>query len=308
MNKKLLPLFGSLLLCTACEITVTETEPSNPSGDPLPQESILDRLPTDYFIKDVMAYTWKSGADQATVYSSTCKEDNYNLVWKADNKQEYVVTFFDYPSRDSLEIMINSASFGMYYAPDSKVSFPAGLLYQADQINKSSINGFVIGYDTYANVGFINTECLVDDLDLADEILDFLKIDGRDRVTYGCNSVNAAGVEIKLLSNKPTTVTYSVSYEGNKCDLTETLRFAFYEEDCKAAYEDFLIDAEADPSLTFNMNDYSYSLETESLRCLDDLMDDFFMNAPLLKGKNVQKRTGKELGKFLAGMSKKIRQ
>ena len=305
MKKKLLPLFGSLLLCTACEITVTETE----SSEPPPQESIVDRLPTDYFIKDVMAYTWRSGADQATVYSSTCKEENYELVWKADNKQEYVVSFFEFSSRpDSLSVMINAASFGMYYAPDSKDPFPAGRLYQADQINKPSINGFVIGYDTYANVGFINTDCLVDDLDLADEIMDFLKIDGNDRVTYGCNSVNAAGVEIKLLSNKPTTVTYSVSYEGNKCDLTETLRFAFYEDDCKAAYEDFLDDAEADPTLRFDMDDYSYSLETESLRCIDNLLDDFYMNAPLFKGKKVQKRSAKEFGKLLAGMSKKIRQ
>ena len=308
MKKKLLPLFGSLLLCTACEITVTEVEPSNPSSDPVPQESILSKLPTDYYIKDVMAYTWKSGADQATVYSSTCKEVDYELVWKADNKQEYVVTFFDYSSRDSIEMMIGAASFGMYYDADLSNPYPAGRLYQADQINAKSINGFVIGYDTYTNVGFINTACPVEDLDFADEIMDFLKINGGDRVTYNCNSVNAAGVDIKLVSNKPTSVSYSISYEGNKCDLTETLRFAFYEEDCKAAYEDFLIDAEADPSLTFNMNDYSYSLETESLRCLDDLMDDFFMNAPLLKGKNVQKRTGKELGKFLAGMSKKIRQ
>lgn len=307
MNKKLLPLFGSLLLCAACEITVTETEPSNPSGDPLPQESILDRLPTDYFIKDVMAYTWASGAGQATVYSSTCKEVDYKLVWKADNQKEYVVTFFDYPSRDSVEMMIGAASFGMYYDADLTNPYPAGRLYQADQINKNSINGFVIGYDTYTNVGFINTACPVEDLDIADEILDFLKINGGDRVTYDCNTVNAAGVEIKLVSNKPTTVSYSVSYEGNKCDLTETLRFAYYEEDCNAAYEDFKDDAEADPTLTFNMDDYSYSLETESLRCLDNLLDDFFMDAPLFKGKNVQKRTGKEFGKFLAGMSKKIR-
>lgn len=305
MKKKLFPLLGILLLCAGCEITVTDNTEysSEPSDTPVS----LGQLPKDYYIKDLMAYTWSDGAGQATVYSSTCKEDNYKLVWKADNQKEYVVTFFDYPSRDSLEMMIGAASFGMYYDPDMSNPYPAGRIYQADQINKDAISGFVIGYDTYASVGFINTSCPVEDLDFADEIMDFLKINGNDQVIYNCNTVTAAGVDIKLVSNKPTSVSYSISYAGNKCDLTETLRFAFYEDDCQAAYDDFLIDAEADPSLRFDMNDYSYSLETESLRCLDNLLDDFYMDAPLFKGKKVEKRTGKEFAKFLNKMSKKIR-
>lgn len=308
MKKSIISLFGCMLLCTACEITVTDTTEPDPVDPPKPQpRSVLADLPTDYYIKDILAYSWRAGADQATVYSSTCREVDYKLVWKADNKQEYVVTFYDYPSRDSVEMMIGNASFGMYYDADLSNPYPAGRFYQADQIRENSINGFIIGYDTYTNVGFINTPCPVEDLDFADEIMDFLKINSNDRVTYNCNTVNAAGVDIKLVSNEPTSVSYSISYEGNRCDLTETLRFAYYEDDCNAAYEDFLIDAEADPSLKFDMNDYSYKLETESIRCLDNLLDDFFMDAPLFKGKNVQKRTGKEFGKFLAQMSKKIR-
>ncbi len=309
MKNKIISLFGSMLLCTACEVTVTDTssEIDEPIDPPKPVKPVSLDLPTDYYIKDVMAYTWENGADQATVYSSTCKEVDYRLVWKADNQKEYVVTFYDYPSRDSIEMMIGTASFGMYYDADMSNPYPAGRLYQADQIHEDAINGFIIGYDSYTNVGFINTPCVVEDLDFADEIMDFLKINDNDRVTYNCNTVTAAGVDIKLVSNKPTSVSYTISFEDNRCDLTEALRFAYYEDDCKAAYEDFKIDAEADPTLKFDMNDYSYGLSTESIACLDDLLDDFFMDASLFKGKNVQKRTGKEFAKFLAKMSKKIR-
>ena len=315
MKKKLLTLGFGLLFCTACEVTVTDTTDNGDIGNVNePQETFkagdiqkTRNLPTEYYIKDVMAYTWSNGAEQATIYSSTCKEEDYKLVWKPDNKQEYVVTFFEYPSRDSIEIMIGAASFGMFYDPDLANPYPTGLLYQADQVDKASINGFVIGTDTYANVGFINTDCLVDDLDFADEILNFLEINERDRVVYSCNSVNAAGVEIKLTSNKPTSVSYNLSYEGIKCDVTEKLRFAYYEDDCQAAYDDFLIDAEKDPTLKFDMTDYSYALSTSDIECIDDLMDEFYMNAPLLKSQNVKKKTGKDFAKLLASMSKKIR-
>ena len=312
MKKKLLTLGFGLLLCTACEVTVTDNIDTGDVNGPKETFKVGDvqktrNLPTEYYIKDVMAYSWSNGAEQATIYSSTCKEDNYKLVWKPDNKQEYTVTFFDYYERDSVEIMIGAASFGMFYDADPDLPYPAGLLYQADQANKASINGFVIGENTYANVGFINTDCLVDDLDFADEILNFLEINDRDRVVYSCNSVNAAGVEIKLVSNKPTSVSYNLSYEGIKCDVTEKLRFAYYEDDCNAAYEDFLIDAEKDPTLKFDMNDYSYALSTSDLECIDDLMDEFYMNAPLFKGQNAKKKSSKDFAKLLASMSKKIR-
>ena len=77
-------------------------------------------------------------------------------------------------------------------------------------------------------------------------------------------------------------------------------------EDCEAAYDDFLIDVEADPTLKFNMTDYSYGLSTESISCLDDLLDEFFMDAPLYKTQK-QKPTGRDFAKALAKMSQKIR-
>ncbi len=157
-------------------------------------------------------------------------------------------------------------------------------------------------------LGFINTDCLVDDLDFADEILNFLEINERDRVVYSCNSVNAAGVNITLVSNKPTSVSYNLSYEGIKCDVTEKLRFAYYEDDCKAAYDDFTIDVEKDPALTFKMEDYSYALSTSDIACIDELMDEFYMNAPLYKTQGAKKKkTGRDMAKLLASMSKKIR-
>ena len=264
-------------------------------------------LPTEYYIKDVMAYTWNKSTDQAKVYSSVCEEQNYKLVWKPDYNYEYTLTFYDYYERDSVYMYVNSLGFEMFYDADPDLPYPAGLLYQADQSREASINGFVVGTDTYANVGFINTECLVDDLDFADEILNFLQINERDRVSYRCNSVNAAGVEIKLVSNKPTSVSYNLSYGGIKCDVTEKLRFAYYEDDCKAAYDDFTIDAEKDPALKFDMTDYSYALSTSDLECIDDLMDEFYMNAPLYKTQGARKKTGRDMAKLLASMSKKIR-
>ena len=125
-------------------------------------------------------------------------------------------------------------------------------------------------------------------------------------MTYDCNSVNAAGINIRLVSNRPAEVSYAVSYNGYRCDVTETLRFAYYREDCEAAYADFLIDVEADPQLKFNMTDYSYGLSTESISCLDDLLDEFFMDAPLYKTQK-QKPTGRDFAKALAKMSQKIR-
>ena len=315
MKKKLLTLGLGLLFCTACDVTVTDTTDNGDTGtvnEPKETFKVGDvqktrNLPTEYYIKDVMAYTWNSASEQAKVYSSVCEEQNLKLVWKPDYEFKYTLTFYDYYERDSIYMYVNSLGVEMFYDADMDLPYPAGLLYQADQVDKASINGFVIGTDTYANVGFINTDCLVDDLDFADEILNFLEINERDRVTYSCNSVNAAGVEIKLTSNKPTSVSYNLSYEGIKCDVTEKLRFAYYEDDCKAAYDDFTIDVEKDPTLKFDMTDYSYALSTSDIECIDDLMDEFYMNAPLLKSQNVKKKTGKDFAKLLASMSKKIR-
>ena len=315
MKKKLLTLGLGLLFCTACDVTVTDTTDNGDTGtvnEPKETFKVGDvqktrNLPTEYYIKDVMAYTWNSASEQAKVYSSVCEEQNLKLVWKPDYEFKYTLTFYDYYERDSIYMYVNSLGVEMFYDADMDLPYPAGLLYQADQADKYSINGFVVGENTYTNVGFINTDCLVDDLDFADEILNFLEINERDRVTYSCNSVNAAGVEIKLTSNKPTSVSYNLSYEGIKCDVTEKLRFAYYEDDCKAAYDDFTIDVEKDPTLKFDMTDYSYALSTSDIECIDDLMDEFYMNAPLLKSQNVKKKTGKDFAKLLASMSKKIR-
>lgn len=323
MKTKLISLFGCMLLCAACDVTVTDSTDDTSNGgtiseDPVtppPEEDVFHvgdvqktrNLPTDYYIKDLMAYTWNDAAQRATVYSSTCKEVDMKLFWKADNKEEYDVTFREFYTRDSIYMSIRSKSYAMYYDANLDLPYPAGLLYQADKVKEYSIDGVVIGDGTYSNVGFINTDCPVEDLDFADEIMNFLKINENDRISYKCNTVTAAGVDIKLVSNKPTSVSYQVAFGDNRCDLTETLRFAYNEEDCNAAYEDFLIDVEDDPTLKFDMNDYSYSLNTESLACIDNLLDDFYMNAPLFKGKQVEKKTSKDFAKLLAQMSKKIR-
>lgn len=314
MKNKLLILGISLLMFSACEVTVTDTTSDNGGANRVESDFHVGdvqktrHLPTEYYIKDVMAYTWNSSSEQAKVYSSVCEEQNLKLVWKPDYEFKYTLTFYDYYERDSVYMYVNSLGIEMFYDADPDLPYPAGLLYQADQADKYSINGFVVGENTYTNVGFINTDCLVDDLDFADEILNFLEINERDRVVYSCNSVNAAGVNITLVSNKPTSVSYNLSYEGIKCDVTEKLRFAYYEDDCKAAYDDFTIDVEKDPALTFKMEDYSYALSTSDIACIDELMDEFYMNAPLYKTQGAKKKkTGRDMAKLLASMSKKIR-
>ena len=317
MKTRVLPLLGIMLFFAACEVTVTDTESTSGNGGRIGEKEestyrigdvqATRHLPTDYYIKDLYAFSYDDRRNSATTYTSSCKEVNNELEWKPDNAYDEQLTFDYYPERDSIHVVVNgSIRVGLFYDADLAQPFPAGLLYQADQVNEYSINGFVIGADTYAHVGFINTSCPVEDLDFADEILDFLKINENDRVTYDCNSVDAAGVKIQLVSNRPTEVSYAVSYNGYRCDVTETLRFAYYREDCEAAYADFLIDVEADPQLKFNMTDYSYGLSTESISCLDDLLDEFFMDAPLYKTQK-QKPTGRDFAKALAKMSQKIR-
>ena len=317
MNLKLIPLTASLMLFAACEVTVTDTESTGGNGGTIGEKEeptyrigevqAARHLPTDYYIKDLYAFAYDDRRNSATTYTSSCKEVNNALEWKPDNAYDEQITFDYYPERDSIYAVVNGAiRVGLFYDADLSLPFPAGLLYQADQVNEYSVNGFVIGDGVYAHVGFINTSCPVEDLDFADEILDFLKINENDRVTYDCNSVDAAGVKIQLVSNKPTEVSYAISYGSNRCDVTETLRYAYNREDCEAAYDDFLIDVEADPTLRFKMTDYSYGLSTESISCIDNLLDDFFMDAPLWKG-DKSKKTGKEFAKFLTKLSKKIR-
>ncbi len=317
MDFKLIPLAASLMFFAACEVTVTDTESTGGDGGRIgereePAYRIGDvqasrHLPTDYYIKDIYAFAFDDKRNSATTYTSSCKEVDYALEWKPDNAYADQLTFDYYPERDSIHVVVNgNARVGLFYDADLALPFPAGLLYQADQVNDYSINGFVIGDGVYSHVGFINTSCPVEDLDFADEILDFLKINENDRVTYDCNFINAAGVKIQLVSNRPTEVSYAISYAGNRCDVTETLRYAYNREDCEAAYEDFLIDAEADPTLKFKMTDYSYGLSTESISCIENLLDDFFMNAPLFKTQK-EKSTGRAFAKALAKMSQKIR-
>ena len=102
MKNKLLILGISLLMFSACEVTVTDTTSDNGGANRVESDFHVGdvqktrHLPTEYYIKDVMAYTWNSSSEQAKVYSSVCEEQNLKLVWKPDYEFKYTLTFYDY--------------------------------------------------------------------------------------------------------------------------------------------------------------------------------------------------------------------
>ena len=73
---------------------------------------------------------------------------------------------------------------------------------------------------------------------------------------------------IKLKDLESDGINFSMSYGDVSCDISVKNRYAVYEEDCKAAYEEFLTDEEADKK--FEFDDYSEAFVGDE-ECLTEL-------------------------------------
>jgi len=311
-----------MLLCTACEVTVTETTPEEPEQGktitPVEEDEYVvgtvqatRGLPTDYLISDVSAFSYDDALYRGYVYTSVCEEKDLRLNWQPDAVQEGTVDFYYVTERDSVNLVLNDMfKVPTYYTADPVLAFPAGMYYQTEMEDKTGITGTIIDDTRYMGALYINTECPLEDLDLADEVFNFFKIedDGMSSA-WNCKSVSIDYMNITLDSIKPQSLNFIIGYMNNICKVDLNLRYAYYEDDCNAAYDEFLDDVaeaegygEAVPE--FKMDNYNYEITAPNLDCLDGLVDEFMGKTGGDKKKAI-KGVKKILGKIANSLRKK---
>ena len=104
-------------------------------------------------------------------------------------------------------------------------------------------------------------------------------------------------ITLKVSDFKESSGKISVSFNQRTCDVNFQIRYAYNQEDCEAAYDDFKIDSNAEKNFDFeNYNfDVTYEGDDEEY-CLDYLVID------LKKEKKIPTRTTLSSREFARGM------
>ena len=270
MKKILLSFLG-----VACFVACSDSDPS-PSGFAMDDsfEIVLDKATYEYIA---------SKKDTAmVVYNAVCKEGTLgNLVWK--EKEE---------KGDTLQVSFNSKKkiVSTKNASDEEWSkfdyegsvFPLGLWKEGEDAvmqgamkltNKKELQ-MVLSY---------SGNCFLEDYykGLEEESeLEYTELEGDEEIESmspmpeleikSCSEATMYDglVTLKIESLKESSGNLSLIYKSKRCPIAYSLRYAKSESDCKAAYDEFLLDKEAEE---FDFDEYSVVLDQDEY-CIAELM------------------------------------
>lgn len=269
MKKILLSFFG-----VACFVACSDSD-SSPSGFAMDDsfEIVLDKATYEYIAdkKDTAM----------VVYNAVCKEGTLgNLVWKEKTEKG-----------DTLQVSFNSkkkivstknASDEEWGKFDYEGSvFPLGLWKEGEDAvmqyamkftNKKEMQ-MVLSYsgscfleDYYKGL----EESELEDTEVeTDEGMESM-IPVAELEVRNCSEATMYDglVTMKIESLKESSGNLSLIYKSKRCPISFSLRYAKSESDCKAAYDEFLLDKEAEE---FDFDEYSVVLNQDEY-CIAELM------------------------------------
>lgn len=133
--------------------------------------------------------------------------------------------------------------------------------------------------DGFKEIEIYQGDCVAKDMmaefkdDLDDEFA-FLE----DMEYKNCSELTFLGgkgiIKVRDLNSEGMDLT--LAYEEASCDFSIKQRYAIYEEDCKAAYEEYLVDVENSDE-EFEFDDYSEAFEGDE-ECLVELVTKIFVS------------------------------
>lgn len=303
------------LAFTACEVS-TSSDESNPPPPP-PQENVPGEihakrgLTTDYVTVDVAEFTEDDG--YINLYFGSCGEKGGALAWSAENVSKLAFDYF--PARDSVAMtdLEDNSKTGLFYGIDG--SFPYGMYYEAATAYDKVSDGMIFGKDkTTKFVSFVDTECPFTDLPIGSYFASEIAEVPASEIEVGCNSTVFRGLSIELGKIKKEGYDFTIGFAGKKCDVDMKTRFALYEQDCKAAYDEFKQDLESGemaPDSKFDFEeDYKYAAAADE--CLVEVLMQWMIaldDPDSEVNVNLKKKASKpaNMKKFLAKIANGIR-
>lgn len=259
------------LSLTACNVSTSSDDQDPPPPPPANEGAIhaTRNLTTDYVTID--KGTFSSSAYMVDVRSGSCKEEGGKLVWSTEDVMH--MTFDYFANRDSVVTNSPEGAESWLYGIDGQ--FPYGNYYKADEAFGRVAEGLILGHDqSFKLVNFVDTECPFEDLFIGPYIASEITEANEKDLNIGCNDAKYRGLTIALGEFTSETFKFNVSFRNKTCNIDVRTRFEFIQEDCNAAYSEYLSDRESgeiEPSVQFDFDENQYAATADD-DCIGDLL------------------------------------
>lgn len=255
-----------LLLFFALVLGCSEESSSGTSG--LANETNL--------IADKGELVYDSSDSVLTLIFPVCRENAAgNLVWQkqgesVSSKKVLVIKNFNPLKKTARLVELGEDDSELYRYEGN--NFPYGLWKEESDVSDVVIDAFWFDEkEGFKDVEIYRGDCLAKDLleELEDEMdngfgIDDLKYKNCSELTF----LNGKGL-LKIRDFSSEVLQLALSYDKIACDFSLKKRYAVYEEDCKAAYEEYLVDDLSDEY--FEFDDYDLEFEGDE-DCFTELM------------------------------------
>ncbi|GEM_PF-3298071 len=173
-----------------------------------------------------------------------CEVVNGRLVWSKDGGEIYPY-LYDYDKSSGLISVVDDEDerMNMEYVGSS---FPVGSWIATEEENGIKI-GFALESDKNANlVAYYG--CFMESA-LGNKVFDeeYQAVEIID-----CETVDVAGMQLKVKSATTSSMSLEYSVGSVSCPIEMNMRYAINETDCKAAYEEYKVDDEAEDEFYFD--------------------------------------------------------
>lgn len=265
MNKKFLILPAVLLALAACgddssSTEVDENENFTTEGGP----SAVTYNGNGIYYTGKAFFENDSAKKTISVYKPVCAVRDGELFWAAGDEKAkpFTVTYKYNESSKSINAQYDGEKYSMKFYGDK---FPFGQWIEPDADDGDIYNGFSLDTNgVFGYTKFFGDSCLVDNLVALHGILG---IDGMDKVEkVDCNTAKYNGATISYEKYSAGKASFTVEKDGEECSVSFTPRFAVYEDDCEAAYDEFK-DSDAEE---FNFEDFSVKVSGD-VECFGEM-------------------------------------
>lgn len=188
--------------------------------------------------------TYKIEGNTLNFQLPQCEVVNGRLVWSKDGGEIYPY-LYDYDKSSGLISVVDDEDerMNMEYVGSS---FPVGSWIATEEENGIKI-GFALESDKNANLvayyGCFMESALGEDV--INEDAEYFSV-------VDCQTVDVAGMQLKVKSATTSSMSLEYSVGSVSCPLEINMRYAINEADCKAAYEEYQNDDEAEDEFYFD--------------------------------------------------------
>ena len=258
-----------------------------------PVSDVVDLKAPFEMTTDKAKYSYNSKDSTFIIKDPVCKEGSLgNLVWKASEEEP-----------DTLKAFINKSTITVIDGDDQRKfqydgsKFPAGLWMDSEYNNKSFLSGLRLTSDNMVqNVFRFDGNCFLKDfytagfrkgneaLEEADSVLTAFYMrfrapsDTLDEAEMlmnirvpECDEMYLYDdlVKVSVSDFTPHSGKLTVAYDKKECKIDFSIRYAYNEKDCKAAYADWKDDKSA--SKEFKFRDYWKDVNYDDY-CIEELI------------------------------------